>query len=133
MGINERIKRFRSNSVVAVGKNGRGFQRRAIMRRIEFLRNRILIGMSYVGYAYIGYMVVHVIHEIRLDLTSRKICIAVIEGSSFVPIFRAHRVSSRWKRKYTRSVLTSNKISLRETEIKTRIVIARNSSNCQPI
>lgn len=85
------------------------------MRRIEFLRNRILIGMSYVGYAYIGYMVVHVI---RLDLTSRKICIAVIEGSSFVPIFRAHRVSSRWKRKYTRSVLTSNKISLRETRQK---------------
>lgn len=57
------------------------------MRRIEFLRNRILIGMSYVGYAYIGYMVVHVIHEIRLDLTSRKICIAVIDFSGSPCIF----------------------------------------------
>lgn len=54
------------------------------MRRIEFLRNRILIGMSYVGYAYIGYMVVHVI---RLDLTSRKICIAVIDFSGSPCIF----------------------------------------------
>lgn len=51
------------------------------------MRNRILIGMSYVGlsYAYIGNT--HANRDLRLDLISRKICIAVIEESSFVPIF----------------------------------------------